>query len=369
MLVLQLSALLVAWASATFGIWSGDDVNPCVARLSTIGTTVGLIIGISIAVGEHLRKSEASKIAAQKEVQLNRQIDNLSSMLRLAVTGTELQELEVTWSFNNVSSNIDDVFVLSKAIEHEKFLSETEFSRLADDDIRRLQEGWHIENVTYPIISMIGRGTSSIQQSFEGDLNEALAAFGREWSDDEDPEDFWYDIRSNSDYYDLVFPIGSLAISLGKMSDDRVKEFDSNDPFFQYVFELTNYGFIADCIKSDKDLVFNWKYDKSSLRRILGQQNKPMAVLPQEFHFHLVANSNDTYKELSQEGALDNEVDNEGEEWMTKSELTITPNNVPSSAVTYDVTRIGVFDRIVETSKYDNPETIFQYVKFEAVMK
>jgi uncharacterized membrane protein YfcA len=60
-LLLQLLVLSIAWLSATYGIWYSKEIEFEKALFSSIITTIGLLVGILLAIADHRSKTRSQK--------------------------------------------------------------------------------------------------------------------------------------------------------------------------------------------------------------------------------------------------------------------------------------------------------------------
>ncbi|RPD42795.1 hypothetical protein [Chitinophaga barathri] len=390
MLILQLLILVIAWASAIFGIWSKDGINKKVAWTATVITSFGLVAGSTMAVIESGRKKDAAAKATAHQEVLNERLKGLSNesaaqkqraetllqQLRLALTGTALSTLEIRWEFDSVPGHVLDIFSIGDAMEHAGRLSDDEIDRLDETTLSRLRQAWYIENVLEPMMGILSTGNTDLNKLFSGDVAKAIAAFSGGVPSG-NPDDNWFQVSYDGSRFHTVFPLNvqyTSALGLGKTEDDPAWALDEEveGGLAGYLHQKLNYGFYAGIQENKTGFVFTWKYDMKSLERAsMGNKNNT-AAFPVQFHFMSLVNpaSKDYIDILRQQPFDSPSADKpQAENWMVHSRMILIPNEIEEAAVVYNVERMGIYDRMVEYSKYDHPEKLFEYTLFKAKMK
>jgi hypothetical protein len=395
MLFFQFCALVVAWASATYGIWTKENIDRRKAWVATSLTSLGFISGVALAVIAFVKSEQANLNAQADKNYLRIQLAGLNEkyadqkehaqilfhQLQLALTGTELTSLDIDWKFTGVDQRVLNVFDIKRAIYHSRMYSNDEFSRLSSDTISEMSASWEIEDIVVPLIGIISSGESNLHAMYEGEVDEAIQAFRDGAPEIKDPEevDFWP--KYIGPKYDIIFPINktqTAALALGKKEDDPrwLKPEITGEYLPGLIYDLTNYGFRSGASRHDQSFSLHWEYNKNSLKQATRGDGTVIAAFPVEFTFVALEKKSDDKKPIDYVEALrrspqDNYKvkDKSTPSWMKLSEMTWIPNDIPEAAITYTVERIGYYDRILELSKYDRPEILYEYILFKARRK
>ncbi|MHC4476493.1 MAG: hypothetical protein ACYTEL_12655 [Planctomycetota bacterium] len=373
MLSLQIVAVLIAWASATFGIWSSKEINRKVAWIATLITSLGLVVGIALAVISSIDGKKARAGAVAQQTKLEAQL----SKLRLALTGTELTSLEINWVFSDVPQGVMDIFAIGAAIEHAERLSDDEIDRLADRVLTRIRKAWHVASVLRPLVGIISTGETDLYKLFEGDVSDAINAFGPNAPDIQDPDKVWFSVSYKAPTYDIVFPLNmqhSAALVLGRVNDAPLSDVNENHDGpenLEVLHAPSKYDFEAAAQPLENGFVLHWKYDSDALLRNSVGIEQVTAAFPATFRIISLQLESKDYAEILRDEPLDqlSENDRKVDTWMQRSEITVIVNGIEEAAITYTVDRVGVRDRMIEFSKYDAPYKQYEYTLFNASLK
>ncbi|ULJ74484.1 hypothetical protein [Rhizobium gallicum] len=135
MLVLEIVVLFLASAGAIYGIWSGEKVDKTTATISTVITLCG--VGASVGLSIWKTSEDADKAVKAEE----RRTDELITTL----AATELRELEIVWTLQNVPAPVLKVFDIGEVIDDTYFLRNEDVDRLPRESRNVVAMAEHFE--------------------------------------------------------------------------------------------------------------------------------------------------------------------------------------------------------------------------------
>src|SRR5262245_21857723 len=131
---LTVISLVIAGASALFGIWSAKDIETSKAAIASIVTILGIVIGIVVAWNERRSSAESARLEetrhAQVDADLERQREDLEGQRQEAIareratlaqfralqTSLQLNSLEIVWRIPDAPDHLKDAIYLAEAI-------------------------------------------------------------------------------------------------------------------------------------------------------------------------------------------------------------------------------------------------------------
>ncbi|WP_027668173.1 hypothetical protein [Rhizobium leguminosarum] len=366
MLYLDILILIITGVGATYGIWSGDNLNKKKAIISTIITVCGVTATLSLSVWKYLDDRKSAVIAARLRT------DELLTTL----AATELRNVDVAWTFDNVPPGALQLLDIGDALVDSYFLANEDVDRLPADERRKVDMAERIDTTVEPMLGLIASGTSDPSGLFEGeDIGIALARFKN------DPKG-WVDglgtaLHYKGGNYELLFPLNpnsDAILSLGKPGDDPVSDEPSAWQQDTNLFAKTNFAFKVGATSAEGSVTLHWIYDRGSLNRaaerptdgeLSGGFGKVFSFLIVHRRLQRTSYLNELTSRLS---ALPPERA-AGGGWADHSTLQISVNGLANPHYVYDVTYAGTHSYAPNRGAYDAPVEEFAYTRFDCRLR
>lgn len=364
MLVLEIVILFLASAGAIYGIWSGEQVNKTTAKISTVITLCG--VGASVGLSIWKTFEDADKAVKAEE----RRTDELITTL----AATELRELEIVWTLQNVPPPVLRVFDIGEIIDDTYFLRNEDVDRLPRESRDVVAMAEHIDSTLEPLIGMIAAGRTDATDLFDGeDVETAIARYTTDryaWV-----EGVGTSVGYKGPNYDLLFPLNPRStafLSLGKVRDDVASQTPNLWQEDTGLFGRTNFAFSARAERDGSTVKLVWSYNQASLGRATERVSGAGLTggLGKVFSFIVVHQDldrsryvNDLTKHLNA-GDLSTEPANP-ETWMSRSTLEVFVNGLRSPHYIYEVTHAGTHSYAPNMGAYDAPMEEFSYTRFD----
>src|ERR1700754_2948 len=286
MWALKYVALIIAWASATFGLWSkpwSTTKDFYVAVIATAITTLGLLVGTALIYVDSQRAVEQNR--AQKE-QFRQQLDAIDAT-------SDLNSLTIEWRFENVTREILKIFDIWTVIRESYLISDDELSRANQELQQLMTDTLRNKEFIAPLVVAAALGKTKADDLFEGDVEEAL----RQYAANGDPLEF-PSVSYRGPAVTLLFPLNrdlSGVIALGKMEDDAVIQGadvgGNRDIYETNRFLHANYEFRVSATNDNSKVQIAWEYDRPSIQRTINYKpgrSRVTGGLPRSFSFVVV---------------------------------------------------------------------------------
>jgi endonuclease G, mitochondrial len=294
--------------------------------------------------------------------------------LRATLSGTQLDRLEVRWIFANPPKGIATLVKIGDAMGDTQILSNDEMSRLPQDIVAQIMAGFAVDDTLMPLFQVIAEGKIDTHSLYKGDsVKSVLSSYGtREWV-----ENIGSPIRYVGPHRDLLFPLnmkGTAIFALGKTADDCDAEPEFGwEQDFPRAFEVTRHRFTV-AIELSGSLSIAFDYDETALAATVKRERGASlrAAFPDRLSFSLTDRPIESTQYLAHlknvlRKAPDGMSSRVGDAaWSTHSTLEIRVNGIDMPLYVYAVTRKGLQDYTPDLGAYDNPETEYRYVRFDA---
>ena len=319
-MMLQLLYLIVAWISAVYGIWTGEDrlhKRKCIA--SGIAS-VALLISIVTIVSDHDKQIRNDRIHEQQIYAM-----------------TPIQKIKVIWAFENVPENIMGAFSNADQ-EDREFWELFDYIDTPDMDVTK---GLRVEHLVQPLINAIASGDTVYP--FRGEVN---------------PRD--HGVQEGLSYqvnHHLLFPLNislNERITLGTLTSDSERK--SFEEYYEVVpYPAPAYAYSADAEQTDTGFVLQFG-------ETLGAGNTTAPPLT-GFNIILVDNADELISAenfFEPDSQKNYRINSEfewanGASWRQESKLTMIINEIEDKPLNFDVTYVGRYIHAPEYTDEDLP--------------
>jgi hypothetical protein len=384
---LSIIGLIVAGASALFGIWSAKDVEYTKAWIASGLTAAG--IAVSLFAAWHERSSSQSKarleeqrheqlvadLKQQRQDAINRERTTFAQF-RALQTSMALNNLEIIWEIPKAPDSLKDAIYLAKSMFDSHVTRDDEYTRmLSQSDLSDVAASLAIDNAISPILAALAEGSTDVRKFYSGDIEDAVELY-RDLPERYDPLGGPYVDRSEDIDPVLLLPLNvamSGILAVGRKADDPrqqqyVEDPDSYEAISNDLLKARSFGFSATVTDRDDALELRFSYDRKSLEQAARLAPGQMMTIawPDAFNFIIVAKGlapGDDYLSLLKDKIKPD--DNFGN---PSSTLTLIPNGLMEAAIQFDVAA-GATEmlRTDLSTYYDDYNTdLFQYTAFHA---
>ena len=368
MFYLEIIILLMSATGAVYGIWSKAPVNLAVAGTTTAITLLGLTGSLLMSIWKSRDAAERSRLEAERA----------ATAIQAAFAGNRLVDLQLSWRFTNVPSQIVDVVQAGQMIADTNFFPDDELSRLPAEQTSILRRGWFLDSGMTPLLVEIA-GTDTAPLYGGESIADAAARYGsREWV-----EGMGSSLRYDGPVYTTLLPLNltsDAVLALGKRSDDHIEvPVDENEGygFLKELAKAGDHAFQASATTSVDDdgttsLALDWSYGLDSLDRAVAR--KPSATMSAAFprSFSLVIAQADIdrshYSDLLKYDPRNGRSTPDGQ-WDKESTLEIFVNGLRDPHYIYEVTKQGVYEYAPDMGAYDAPEVEYMYTIFNCTLQ
>jgi hypothetical protein len=298
----------------------------------------------------------------------------LVQLIASQLAASELLQLRVVWTFQNVPQPVRNVVTLGELMSDSRLYTDDDIIRSPRSLWTRARDGWDLGNTITPTLVALAQGKFTPAYYENDDVQAALSKWQRRDIDHKWADDLGSGLRYVGPDYQLIFPLNittNAALSLGNAADDPAfPEPEDTNELGGWLTQQGNFGFDARASLNGANVTLSWDYDEKSLKRAVDADGyKLTAGLPLNFSFFLAHSpiKKDDYTEVIAnrgKGFAGNPPP--AKAWNAKSRLEVHVNGLQGPYYIYDVVNAGDGDRMLDLGGYDAPEKLYSYTRFDA---